>query len=81
MQKVIINKCFGGYGFEPFTIQKYADANGVKLFWYTRDCNYDAGHLKEKWDKTTVNEIEKSENLHMGNWPLVEDMGDSFIFE
>lgn len=81
MQKVIINKCFGGYGFEPFTIQKYAEANGVKLFWYTRDYNYDAGHLKEKWDKTTVSEIEKSEDLHMGNWPLVEDMGDSFFFE
>ena len=32
MQKVIINKCYGGYGFESFTIQKYADAKGIPLF-------------------------------------------------
>lgn len=81
MQKVIINKCFGGYGFEPFTIQKYAEAKGAQLFWYTRDYTYDAGRLKEKWNRTTIDEIEKQGGLRMGNWPLIEDMGDSFIFE
>lgn len=81
MQKVIINKCFGGYGFEPFTIQKYAEAKGVKLIWYTRDHKYDARYPKEKWVKTNIEEIEREEGLRMENLPLVDDMGDSFIFD
>ena len=81
MQKVIINKCFGGYGFEPFTIQKYAEAKGLPLFWYERDYEYDAGRLREKLDRTTISKIETMEGLRMGIYPMQKDMGDSFIFE
>lgn len=79
MQKVIINKCFGGYGFVPFTIQQYADAKGIKLYWYTRDCSRDVGRAKEALISTTIDEINQRDDLLMDVYPIMRDMGDAFI--
>lgn len=79
MQKVIINKCFGGYGFDPFTVQKYADAKGVQLYWYKRDYNVDVDALKEYMVKTPFETIMKDDSLRMGYAALTRDVGDTYI--
>lgn len=79
MQKVIINKCFGGYGFDPFTVQKYAEAKGVRLYWYKRDCNVYIGNLKEYMVKIPFEMIMKDDGVRLWYVALTKDMGDSYI--
>lgn len=79
MQKVIINKCFGGYGFDPFTVQKYADEKGVKLYWYKQAFNTYRSNLKEDMIKIPFEIIAKDDGLRMGYVALTKDMGDTYI--
>ena len=34
MRKIVINKCFGGFGLSPLAIQKYAELKGSKAYFY-----------------------------------------------
>lgn len=79
MQKVIINKCFGGYGFDPFTVQKYADEKGIKLYWYKRAFNTYRSDPKEDMIKIPFEIIAKDDGLRMEYIALTKDMGDTYV--
>lgn len=79
MQKVIINKCFGGYGFDPFTVQKYADKKGIQLYWYKKDFHDYHGDLKERMVKIPFETIMKDDSLRIGYAALTRNMGDTYI--
>ncbi len=79
MQKVIINKCFGGYGFDPFTVQKYAEEKGIRLYWYKRDYSVNDGDLKEYMFKIPFGMIMKDDGMRIEYVALTKDVGDEYI--
>jgi hypothetical protein len=36
MTKVVINRCYGGFGLSPFGIEKYLEQKGKQAYWYHR---------------------------------------------
>lgn len=79
MQKVIINKCFGGYGFDPFTVQKYAEEKGIQLYWYKRNFDFKIGNMEESMVKIPFYMIMRDDGMRMEYIAYTKDMGNEFV--
>jgi len=44
-QKIVINKCYGGFGLSMKALQRYAELKGFKLYFY-ESTSYKLGHEK-----------------------------------
>lgn len=72
--KVVINKCFGGFGLSPEAIREYAMRKfGKEMFFYEAD--YANGHT---WDNPKYKRYEKApENRCSYVYSVMEDHGDA----
>jgi hypothetical protein len=70
--KVIINKCYGGFGLSPRAIQLYLSKIGKECFFYKQTGYSHQGN--EKHEKVTLEEAEKVSSLGISVY--TKDMGD-----
>ena len=57
MQKIVINRCYGGFGLSHKAIMRYAELKGLDLHSY--ECNYGTKTIKE------VKKITKRQDGHL----------------
>ena len=85
--KIILNKCFGGFGFSPKVYVEYAKRKGIDLFVYDKkysdDTNksiYEATYFKVPLERITSDNyafINVNDRLFSPHFCTV-DLGDSF---
>ena len=51
--KIVINKCFGGFGLSALAVKRLAELNGKKCYFYT-------GGLGEEYKRVSIKDCEKS---------------------
>lgn len=45
--KVVINRCYGGFGLSDKATQRYGELKGLKLVWEKSDCGYNDYYIGE----------------------------------
>jgi hypothetical protein len=70
--KIIINKCFGGFGLSPLAYEEYAKRKGVQIYWYCVDYS---GEI-EAYEKVSSEEINGIIGAYLH--PITKDLGDYF---
>lgn len=70
--KIIINKCFGGFGFSPLAYVKYAEKKGINCYFFEMDLN------TKKYKSITLEDAQNSFLPYMFN---VENPNDYNLSE
>lgn len=69
--KIVVNKCYGGFGLSPLAIKRYLELEGKECFFYVRD-----------YDNNTYNKINLPSNEFAGiQYISTKDLGNSFSKE
>lgn len=82
--KIILNKCFGGFGFSPKVYVEYAKRKGIDLFVYDEKCSnefiYETIYFKIPLEQITFDNysyINVNNRLFLPHFCTM-DLGDSF---
>lgn len=70
--KVVLNRCFGGFGLSPLAIKKYAEYSGQEVYFYEQSKYRNRDHFDE-WRKLT-----EDDELARASFITCNDCGTSF---
>ena len=75
--KIVINKCWGGFGVSAAGIKRYSEVSGIELYPFTMDDNDVCTPIT--WEETL---LVKPYNIHYSTKPIVngKDDDDSYWY-